>query len=325
MTKTLRNPIAEPARLIGLLFVFILPFTLVVYQLISEIDGQIQFAQKERMGLEYTQNLRRLLESLIQERGAVNAGRDGSAYLPANLRVYTEEIETQFGALERVERKLGATLKTAERWNYLKEKWQKLKSLDSSLTPKQSFDAHTALIDDIISSIAYVGDTSNLILDPVLDIYYLMDAVIVKLPLAIEQTALARDLGAELAAREQLRAGEKAKLIILSGSLKSPVDAIHRGMQVAFGQNPKLKPQLEALTESCVRVTTVFVDLVNQQTVTPEILEIQPADYFAAGSKALEVQFKLYDAAAKPGAEYCKPAQTGFPRKNFKFRFSPCS
>ncbi|MBW4492468.1 MAG: response regulator [Oscillatoria princeps RMCB-10] len=297
VTKTLRNPIAEPARLIGLLIVFILPFTLVVYQLISELDGQIQFAQKERLGLEYTQNLRLLLESLIQERGAVNAGATGSAYLPANLRFKREEIETQFGALERVDKTLGTTLKTAERWNSLKEKWQTLKSQESGLTPKQSFDAHTAVIDDILSSIAYVGDTSNLILDPVLDSYYLMDAVIVKLPQAIEQTALARDLGAGLAAREQLRAGEKVQLIILSGSLKSPVDAIHRGMQVAFGQNPKLKPQLEALTESCVRVTTVFADLVKQQTDTPESLEIQPADYFAAGSKALEVQFKLYDAA----------------------------
>ncbi len=61
MTKTLRNPIAEPTRLIGLLLVFILPFTLVVYQLISELDGQLQFAHKERMGLEYNQHFRRLL------------------------------------------------------------------------------------------------------------------------------------------------------------------------------------------------------------------------------------------------------------------------
>ncbi len=170
-----------------------------------------------------------------------------------------------------------------------------------------------------------MGDTSNLILDPVLDSYYLMDAVIVKLPLAIQETALARELGAELAAREQLRAGEKAQLIILASSLKSPVDAINRGIQVGFGENPKLKPQLEAFTESCVGVTTVFVELVNQQIVTPESLEIQPADYLATGSKALEVQFKLYDAAAKPCADYCKSAQTGLTRKNFKFRFSPCS
>ncbi|WP_017719332.1 hybrid sensor histidine kinase/response regulator [Kamptonema formosum] len=296
MTKPLRNTIAEPGRLIGLLLVFILAFSLVVYQLISEINSQLLFAQQERIGLEYTQHLRVLLESFIQERSAINAGALGSAYLPANRRVKREEIETQFAALERLDQKLGATLKTAERWNALKEKWQQLKSL-IGLKPNYKLDAHTAVIDDIISLMAHVGDTSNLILDPVFDSYYLMDAVIVKLPQAIEQTALARDLGAEFAAREQLRAGEKVQLIILSGSLKSPVDAINRGMQVAFGKNPKLKPKLEALTESCVRVTAGFAGLVNQQIVTPESRKIQPADYLAAGSQALEVQFQLYDAA----------------------------
>ncbi|MCU0517357.1 MAG: hypothetical protein MUC60_10940 [Oscillatoria sp. Prado101] len=36
---------------------------------------------------------------------------------------------------------------------------------------------------------------------------------------------------------------------------------------------------------------------VDQQTVNLESLDIQPADYLATGSKALEVQFQLYDAA----------------------------
>ena len=296
MTKNRRKNIAESALLIVLLLVFYLPLTLAVYQLISEINGQIEFPHKERLGLEYTQHLRQLLETFIQERGAVNAGANGSADLPANPKVNREEIENQFGALERVERQLGAPLKTAERWNALTEKWQQLKSL-IGLKPNYKLDAHTAVIDDIISLIAHVGDTSNLILDPVIDSYYLMDAVIVKLPQAIQQTDLAITLKAELAAREPLRAGEKAQLIILSSSLKSPVDAINRGMQVAFSKNPKLKTKLEAITESCVRVTTDFADLVNQQTVSPESREIQPADYLAAGSKALEVQFQLYDAA----------------------------
>jgi len=60
VTKNWRNPIAR-ARLIGLLIVFILPFTLAVYQLIYEINGQIEFAHKERLGLEYTQPLIQLL------------------------------------------------------------------------------------------------------------------------------------------------------------------------------------------------------------------------------------------------------------------------
>ena len=38
------------------------------------------------------------------------------------------------------------------------------------------------LLADIRSLMAHVGDTSNLILDPDLDTYYLMDAVLLKLP-----------------------------------------------------------------------------------------------------------------------------------------------
>ena len=67
---------------------------------------------------------------------------------------------------------------------------------------------------------AYVGDESTLILDPDLDSYYLMDAVLLKLPASLDMVAEARYLVArQLVPGHELDAADDAKLAIQSGLL----------------------------------------------------------------------------------------------------------
>jgi hypothetical protein len=56
----------------------------------------------------------------------------------------------------------------------LKDQWQPLKGKIFNLNPQENTEAHRKLVADLIGLISHVGDTSNLILDPVLESYYLM-------------------------------------------------------------------------------------------------------------------------------------------------------
>ncbi|HAG85747.1 MAG TPA: hypothetical protein DCL61_32565 [Cyanobacteria bacterium UBA12227] len=295
MKKNIRQRLTGKASLVGLLLIFIFPFALVVYQLIAEIDVGIEFAQKERLGIEYNQTLRKLLEPLVEYRRLSHDYLSGDRDLKAKLALQQSQLEAEIQSIDTLDQRLGATLKTTAQWTAFKKQWQALKNQTSTLNSQESFDAHTVLINDVVSLILHVGDTSNLITDPVLDSYYLMDAVVTKLPPAIETTARVRDLNTDMARDSKITADEKAEITILSSSIKSPNEAVHRGMQVAYGFNSVLRTKLKTNVDQSVTATNEFLELINQQRMSGQRVAILQTDYFLAGTKAINAQFKLYD------------------------------
>ena len=72
------------------------------------------------------------------------------------------------------------------------------------------------MIEDTISLITHVGDTSNLTLDPDLDSYYLMNVIVFQGPELSEALAQARGLGGSIAASGKATPEQLAKLNELS-------------------------------------------------------------------------------------------------------------
>jgi hypothetical protein len=295
LKKKLNQPVVGKVSLIGLLLIFLLPFAVVVYQLLAEIDVGIKFAQKERLGLQYNQPVRQLLEDVQQHRGMVNGYLKGGISFEQKINLKRSEIEDDIRAIDIVDQQIGANLQTTEQWITLKENWQTLKGKALSLNPQESFDAHTALIADILTLISHVGDMSNLILDPVLESYYLMDAAVIKLPSMTENMAQIRGLGTGAIVQKQLTAEEKTKITILLGWIEAPNKSLRRGLQVSLTKNPNLKNKLEVYAQESFNSTDVFLDLVEQKIILPQTIDTQFDNYFEEATKAIGTQFKLYD------------------------------
>ena len=302
MKKNLRKLVTGQVCLVALLLIFILPFAVVVYQLISEINVKIEFAQKEKLGLQYNHPLRKLIEDVQQHRGMLNAYLKGDTSFKEKIILKESQIEDDIRAIDAVDQRLGVTLKTTERWSALKENWQAIEGKALSLRPQESFESHTALIAEILSLIAHVGDTSNLILDPVLDSYYLMHTVVINLPSLIENTGKVRGLGTGVAAQQRMTVSEQAQLTLLSGLIKSANDSLRRGLQIAFDKNPSLKSKLEIYVQESFKATNLYLELVDQKIINSPTLGINPADYFAEATKTLDAQFRLYDVVS-PGLD----------------------
>jgi PAS domain S-box-containing protein len=298
LNKKLRKQVFGRTSLLGLLLIFLLPFFVVVYQLIAEIDVGINFAQKERLGIKYNPPLKALLEDVQRHRGMVNGYLKGDTSFKEKIFLNESQIEDDIRAIDAVDRQLGVTLQTTEQWRVLKKNWQTLKGNALGIRDQESFDAHTALIKDILSLMAHVADTSNLILDPVLDSYYLMDAVVNKLPYIIDTTGQVRGLGTGIAAQQRISPDEKAQLNLLSGLIKNGNNSLDRGLQVAFKKNLAIKPKLNIYVQDSLKATDLFVEVVNQKIIRSSTIDIQSAEYFTAGTKALDAQFKLYDVVS---------------------------
>jgi diguanylate cyclase (GGDEF)-like protein len=288
--------------LIGMLFM--LPVGLSMYLIVAEIDKEIDFAKKERVGIEYNNGIRKLLEHLQQHRGMANANLNGDASFKEKLLIKQAQIEDDIRNIDQIDQKSGISLKTTEKWHSVKEKWGNLEGGIFDLQPqesfvlhntliKENFELHSIIITDILSLFVHVGDTSSLKLDPGHDSYYLMDTMVNKLPLIIEKTGQSRGLGTGIAAKKTLTPEEKVQLIILSGMIQSAMNDVKSHMDLF--EDPRLQILLQPYIQDNLNATKLFLELLNNEIIDAKSIQIQSAKFYEIATIAIDSGFKLYD------------------------------
>jgi sigma-B regulation protein RsbU (phosphoserine phosphatase) len=140
------------------------------------------FTEAERNGVAYIQPLTQLAAELAKAGLTLAGGQTPDYTNLANLTSQVQQADTS----------LGSQLATTTRWVALRQK------LDNIVGPRLSGVTGANAVGEALTLTVDLarkaGDTSNLILDPVLDTYYLMDATLLRLPkLVLNTTVLVQE------------------------------------------------------------------------------------------------------------------------------------
>jgi methyl-accepting chemotaxis protein len=280
--------------LITLLFLSVI--SLMMYDLVKEIHADRTFASKERLGVQYNQTLFTVLLDFQQHRGIANGLLNGDEAQKKVLADKEAQMVKTIESMDAVDAALGDQLQSAAKWNALKAKWQELQTKTPSLKPAESFEQHSLLIEDTLALITHVGDTSNLILDPDLDSYYLMDLTIQKLPLLSEKIGQTRGQGNGMAARKRVTADEKLQMMIYMNDMKANINGVTKGIATAGAHNEVLKSKLDSLAQDNVKAANLFHETLTTRLVNAAVIDIPPTELFGQGTKALDATNVLYKA-----------------------------
>jgi anti-anti-sigma factor len=293
----LMNRLRYPQKFLLISLLFVAPLALVMALLITEVDAKADFSRKEHYGATYLRAVRPLFEHALHEQSIAHAYFSGDAALASEFQRAQSRIDADFAALAAIDAQLGGILKTTEQFDALNTYWRELKSKLPISTARTSDDLHATLIANIRGLIALVGDTSNLILDPDLDSYYTMDAVLLKLP--ENQNLLKRTqlLGERIIAQQSFTADDKAQLTILSGLLRSNITAIAQGMDVAFRNNPagNVQPALAEPLQNLITANEALLESIDREIVYAPAIAIQRERYGSLADAALQSSFVLWD------------------------------
>jgi Amt family ammonium transporter len=207
--------VAQKLALVSVFFV--MPDSVMLFLFITGINENIRFAQLEQSGNEYQRPLETLLDLACRHR-LLHIENTPQSLSDADRTA--GEIDRAFDDLARVDANLGATLQftpeaLAKRGRTgcdvadVRREWQQLKAA-SACDSGALDDQYLKLIADVRGMIAHAGDMSNLILDPELDSYYMVDATLMALPQTQDRLAQTmvdgvRLLRAPVALRAQLR------------------------------------------------------------------------------------------------------------------------
>jgi methyl-accepting chemotaxis protein len=267
---------------------FILPILVLLYFLTSEQNIRIDFAQKELYGNQYLRPLKNLLEL-----GPAYSFENKYNNTGSSANELQNKIEKQFTVLEETDKELTGELKTTSHLDKLKEKWNLVKGNPSDTQLHKDFET------EIRQFISYVGDVSNLILDPDLDSYYIMDATLLKLPENMSLIYKIMDYGQGIVIKGTHTSDEKTELIVQTGLLKTNAEATNSGINVAFNNNPanNLRSSLNGNLNETIKATNEFLDKINLEIINKDEIKIPSSEYVACSQKALNLNFKLWDDA----------------------------
>jgi methyl-accepting chemotaxis protein len=200
---------------------------------------QIAFSAKERVGIRVIAPAGELLGNLAAARAAAVRGDD-------------DVLDGRIEAVNKAVGKVDAAVKADGTELALNSDWSKLRgSIESTLSSLPSgvaerSEALAELTNGAAALIVKAGDTSNLILDPDLDSFYVMDALVTKVPGMVTGLADASDQ-AVLAEVDKANAlDHRIDLALTQGAIMSATSAGTAGLDTSFEKtaDTKLKSDL---------------------------------------------------------------------------------
>ncbi len=201
--------------LIGL--VLIAPLVYVVKSYLDQQGAQIAFSQKERVGVLYVNPATELLARVAAAR-AVAVRVAAHADSPAALAAALAQLRSAVAAVDGVTPSAGSTLTLKSEWARLRNRIESVTASPTS-TPQRTLDAYDALAAATLKLIVDAGNNSNLILDPDLDSFYVMDSVINRLPALVDLAGRAGDSQTAITAAGAATLAKRIDLAVLKGNI----------------------------------------------------------------------------------------------------------
>lgn len=262
----------------------ILPLLWVTYLLSSEMSIRYDFGNREIDGGRYLAPLHELLFHAGEFR-YLNV-------LKQNAQDSAAAIESDLAKVAAFQTSLGPALKSTEPFNALNSAWHTAQG-------SQGADADSAFISAVRELISRVGDTSNLILDPDLDTYYVMDTLLLKLPNSLDLLWQIREFGAGLMRQQQINPNDYTRMVVLTGLLQSDIDGIVYDTQVAY-ENNTAKDLPGAFQDAVDQYSTSTNALLQflKNRVKVDSLQSDPAAFSKLAADALEHNLVLYREAS---------------------------
>jgi methyl-accepting chemotaxis protein len=284
-------------KLAAIVLAFTCPLVLTMYFFVTEANLKIDFTQQELRGDRYLRPASQLLVHVELHRSAVQRH---DILQESRTEVL---VDTDFRNLLAADSDLKDSLKTtnaalstrgraASTPSQLAASWENVKLVSDATSSGKS---HDRLLGDIRTLITSVGNSSNLILDPDLDTYSVMDALLLQQPELIDGQSRLRDAIDQLpAGNAQSTTDQQVKLAGDQALLRFHVQALKTDLETAyaetknFNKNSELQPTLAPLLARAVETSTAVADLTRPN--------VDHAAYDAAVGDAIDANVSLWSS-----------------------------
>jgi methyl-accepting chemotaxis protein len=266
-----------------------------LYRVVQTMNAELAVAKSEYQGLDIVEVVIPLQRALQAHRGLSSMVLNGNAGADSDRKARQAEVNTQFDSVAKAVAQ-AAYPKAGQEIKAMKAQWDKIsQAVDSkALNAGASFDQHTALVSANFHLLEVIADESGLSLDPVSESYYVMTALVDHLPRLTEALARTRGAGAAFLASKEASAADRARLAVQVDQADYLYQRAAAQITKAQEISPDVKSAVSGLADAAAAATTFF-KVTQRDVIEPAKLSAAAADFFKAGTLAVDAQYKLID------------------------------
>ncbi|MEN8668467.1 MAG: methyl-accepting chemotaxis protein [Ketobacter sp.] len=279
---------AKMGLVIALFAVVVAIFANIVF---TEWGKQERFSQKELYGTEFYKPSFDLIKAAQLHRGNAFQVAQGVEAARAPMDAAAVKFEQAMQRLMQLQQQYAAELALGNRLDDINRSWDTLKQAHTSMEPRAGFDAHSALIESILTYIELYSDQSNLTLDPQLDSFYLMQSMSFTLPRAIEYSARLRVATAGAVASDPVSQGAIESLIGLHPIAVAKVeDALRSADKASASIDGALNADIRAMRNANAEFSRLVVGIINSGRAA-----LDSRAMFAKGTELVNAGYALQE------------------------------
>ncbi|MBS0356489.1 MAG: HAMP domain-containing protein [Proteobacteria bacterium] len=251
--------------------------------------GEVQATRAEQAGMRLLAPALHALQDAQKHRAAMISVLSGQA----DAKGRADETSVQVGRwMDQVDEVLKAApvlQPTRSKWQAVREEWSRLVATGGSMDATANRMAHRELIEHLLDYLDDVVTVSGLLLDREADGFYLVDAVLVRLPDVMERIGKMRAMGNQLLTQKSATDKDREDLATLLAVSDARYQSVVKELKKASAERPALAaavarlegeagPQLKALTDVvrrdilAGRYETPAADWVQRTTATIDAL-----------------------------------------------------
>ena len=243
--------------LLGLLF--LIAITVLAYSLFVSLNAVINTSQQQLQSISLIRPISHTVQVIQQHRGFSAALLGGNGAMRDKRAAKEKGTTDAFNALEG---SLPDSLRAAEDWHSIRKSWESLRKEGLHWTVAENFTAHTRLIEQMLLFEAAHTQSSEI------DMFYLVDIAINKLPDMLEHLGRIRAYGTGILAEKQISEAQKRQIYGLLANLNDALLPLETGFDKAARHNPALQGTLSAASRDIADSTQQIVGLVESDIIT---------------------------------------------------------
>lgn len=262
----LMNKLKYPMKIGILSLLVILMSGSIITLLLSNLQSQASFSIQENYGVEYENPLKNLLLDLQKYR------ETKSAVIASNIQNDIQEVD-------KIDKKYNKTLSIDDKWTQIK----------NTIASNSTNNAIT----QVFSLIDWVTNKSNLMLDPDIDTYYLMDSFCVRFSNIIEKIYNLKQVGGNKIQKKDYSQYELIKLVTLLDELN---ETLKSNTSMVTNYNPSIKSELDDVFNTSYQSNKIFINLTNKLINGSKV---SFSDYYSKAADAINNSKKADEQYSK--------------------------
>ena len=294
MSKFIANlRLGQKLSLLGLVAILVVAILLTLQ--IKQAVTVLGTAKTEAAGIAPSRALLNAFRLLQQHRGVTGAalGRDpvARAALPTRQAEVTEAMQTVADALAHSVHN-PAMLDT---WQQATQTWQALAKDTEGLNINvgDSFDRHTALIDQLADLHDDVADHFGLTLDSQAADNFLVTATLRQMPRLTEVMGQLRAVGATTLVRGEVGTRDRLTLSSLRSRVEAEYSDMTQALNKAIQADPAIQQALSHIASQTDRQILDMLDMIQNEVLGAMVPELSASDYFDRLTQSVDAAYAL--------------------------------